>query len=628
MTKTLQERLAGLAERGIQAHRQNLKEDMCTQFADWREWIREYVTNAYDAGSTRVRVDGSLSEDGAHTIIRVTDNGKGMDAQGVTDFLTVYRSRKAACAGPAVGRHGIGKLCVAAIPGLLRFAMETSTGAECWAFETSSLLEDIPFDVVRRHDVPPAGTRFEITFETKIGLAEELTKLRAVLDRFVPFLPLDIIVDLPTETGEIEQQIVAADWLSSAGKLGMRHVLELREGRFDVTIGIGRPVHELYQSRVLIGQRYDLLAVDDEKVGLPHVTLRVDSAAFELPFGRHCLRNEEVLKPLARAIRRQVLAPFVRQLVALYREGALFGEVGVSPADVRDIVCTVLHHMPGLVPECARLRVFDDIDLALWSLAELELATERAGVLYRIKTAQAGVEYAVFGAPVMLRTQPRGGAAVLERAFDGRIVDLDNKQLVLEAPRGAGRQPGPREKRFEKHLRFHQRAHELADRKGQGKKKRNGSGGGRGAMTRLQQMLGICTEARDARRHADALRWRVSYLVGRDGTTACQSARMLVKDDTVVLNLYHPEVAQLVDLADAAPELAGHFGLAMAVSDPSRAVLSDLSKEARQDLILVDAIAKCTLGVDESQTPEDGGSAPVPPDEWIDFMMRVLDRKT
>lgn len=81
-----------IQKQGIQAHRQNIKQDMCAQFADPHEWIREYVVNAYDAGASYCFVSGKESDD-VITII-IEDDGHGMDRQGIIDFNTIYRSQK------------------------------------------------------------------------------------------------------------------------------------------------------------------------------------------------------------------------------------------------------------------------------------------------------------------------------------------------------------------------------------------------------------------------------------------------------------------------------------------------------------------------------------------------------
>ena len=125
-TRAIQRDLDLLTGEGIRADSARLKRDMCTQFADPREWIREYVTNAHDAGARRVHVSGRQA--GEQLTIVVEDDGHGMNRDAVIGFLTVYRSSKRG--DEPIGHHGIGKLSVAAIPGQSEFLMRTSTGSE------------------------------------------------------------------------------------------------------------------------------------------------------------------------------------------------------------------------------------------------------------------------------------------------------------------------------------------------------------------------------------------------------------------------------------------------------------------------------------------------------------------
>lgn len=62
VSRELVENLKSIAANGIQADSKRLKEDMCTQFADFREWIREYAVNAHDAGATYCEISGREDE--------------------------------------------------------------------------------------------------------------------------------------------------------------------------------------------------------------------------------------------------------------------------------------------------------------------------------------------------------------------------------------------------------------------------------------------------------------------------------------------------------------------------------------------------------------------------------------
>ncbi len=60
--ESLAEKLKEIQSTGIQADRQHLKRNMCTQFADYYEFIREYVVNAYDASATFCLIKVSETE--------------------------------------------------------------------------------------------------------------------------------------------------------------------------------------------------------------------------------------------------------------------------------------------------------------------------------------------------------------------------------------------------------------------------------------------------------------------------------------------------------------------------------------------------------------------------------------
>ena len=47
--QAIQKQLQGIEKAGIKADVPQLKRDMCAQFADPNEWIREFVVNASDA---------------------------------------------------------------------------------------------------------------------------------------------------------------------------------------------------------------------------------------------------------------------------------------------------------------------------------------------------------------------------------------------------------------------------------------------------------------------------------------------------------------------------------------------------------------------------------------------------
>jgi HSP90 family molecular chaperone len=184
---------------GITADRQRLKADLCTQFTDHREYLRELVTNACDAGANKVWI--TLAEAAGEFTVTVRDNGGGMHRQGVIDYLTLYRSRKSGDPERAIGRHGIGKLSVAAIPDQTRFALTTSTGREAWRLETGNLLADAPITIQPVRPTPRRGSHFAVSYKAQNELAKEVEHYQALLGRYLHHLPLRITLEWPAEQG-------------------------------------------------------------------------------------------------------------------------------------------------------------------------------------------------------------------------------------------------------------------------------------------------------------------------------------------------------------------------------------------------------------------------------------------
>ncbi len=593
--------LERLVSEGITADVQRLKKDMCTQFADPREWAREYVTNAHDAGAIHAWISGTEDREAGTVTIAVLDDGHGMTRKEVLGFMTVYRSTKREGGRRPIGVHGIGKLSVAAIPEQSGFAMTTSTGEECWQFQTGSLLDDEPIELEKVEPVPPRGTRFDITFRSTNGLGYELRQLRQVLVRYCRFLPFEVIV-YQEEEGRLQPTApVYEDWYTAGGRAQRSYNFSFRDKYYEVSFGLGSMANELYQNRVFITSSYRLLSQDlKEKLVLPKLQVRVDSPDFELPFGRHCLRDEAVLEPLARHLRENCLMDYMRMLFEHYLDDTL-DSIDARPEEVESIACRLLRHSESYRVLCQKIPMFLDVMGRRYSLQDLQLASSEVGVLYLESENGQGLDYAVFDAPVLCKHQPTGGLDFLKEHFSEQLVSLGLKDVVMEAPRGMAPKLGATEKAFQQHLRFHPRALELY-REATTKQEEKAKGvAGRLHLNMskkdMKKGLRMCQEAQDAQRDLETLRWRVAYLVGGDGRTPCHNRRFLVRDKTVVLNLFHSEVNGLLVLSAEAPELAGHWGLAMALTDPTQRLMEHLSHEAREDLILADAVAKCRSGM-------------------------------
>jgi len=305
---------------GIQAHYNNIKKDMCTQFADPDEWIREYVVNAYDAGATYCFITGK--EDEETIIIIIEDNGHGMGKQGIIDFNTIYRSAKKQGLVKTVGKHGIGKLSAAAIPGQCGFEMETSTGVECWRMKTGFLLDDTSLDLNRVEPVPPTGTQFKITFQKRYPVNRTLINLKNILIKYVRYLPIEIIIfgkSDPNQKKNIWPYNVKDTWADTTNFLVKTYEVSLGGSFFEIILTLDNRAHELYQNRVLISTDYNLFSYGlNRYYNISYLKIQVDSPNFELPFGRHCLSNEEILPVLSAYLRKTIVPDYFAYLRDLY----------------------------------------------------------------------------------------------------------------------------------------------------------------------------------------------------------------------------------------------------------------------------------------------------------------------
>lgn len=342
--------ISSFSEKGIQADRKHLIENIGAQFADFREWIREYVVNAFDAKATWCRITGQ--QDDEIITIYVDDNGHGMDEDGVLNFMTLFRSVKKGDQRKTIGHFGVGKASILAIPKLCSLSLRTSTGKESWLLNTHSLADDSPVTVKQFVPVPPNGTQFGISFqrEKEMNLQSELEKLGDILEKYVRYLPMTIMVqeDIPApESGKQQSKLrsINSDWSVEREFFRKRYSFTFDQKKYTATLSVGSMANELYQNDVLITDRYNLVSHDlkdnEEKFVVPHLRIRIDSPDFELPFGRHCLRNEYVLDDIARHIRNYILPDYFETLCFYYRENGLGNEEFLTE-QLEDIACCLI----------------------------------------------------------------------------------------------------------------------------------------------------------------------------------------------------------------------------------------------------------------------------------------------
>ncbi len=632
--ENLRRELRALEQSGIQMDSERLKENICSQFPEYRLWIREYIVNAFDAQARSCWVAGR--EDKETITITVTDDGSGMDREGVEAFMTKFRSLKHR-GEDAVGRFGIGSFSVAAIPGQCGFSMSTSTGQETWRMATGGLLDSRPVTVEQIAPVLPRGTTFAISFSSDgTTLTEELLRLQQLARAYLYHLPINIHFNLPSPARAGEPSAVQwnpGNWLEDpVEQFSRRYCFNLgaggKEYAFDVIMAIGPNREQIYQNRVLIAENredYDLLAQDLEarKVYVAHLSIRVESPHFDLPLGRHCLRNTDVLKPLARHLRERILPQYLGELADVYETGST-EEFMVRPSDIEDMISTWMATAPGSIPERSRrLRVFRSHNGKRLSYDDLSRGVDQYHALYLEATSSSGLDYTVFDAPVLSLDQPQGGLELIKRDFEAHLINLSMTDLVQEAPAQVRMELTPRQKRFSKMLGF---SCEVLQEYGQ--RHENSREEDNDLCARLFSNVpnGLLEKASEKAREVcqalEAIEWCVGFLVGRDGKKPCKAALFLCKGDRVVLNLYHSEIAKLVHLSEVAPNLAGHFATAMCLSAQGHnAILQHLAPEDREELIHLDAIRRCG----RKDSPPDTEPAPAKPENGASDQMKFKD---
>jgi hypothetical protein len=592
---TLEKALTEVISQGIDVDKEKLKKDMCAQFPDHRLYIREYVTNAYDAGANQCRIFGIEEE---KTIsISIEDDGCGMDRKGVMDFATIFRSVKRGNRN-AIGTYGIGKLSVAAIPGQISYKMTSSTGKEAWRLDAGCLIDNSPIRIERIEPLPDRGTSFEITFEKNSSLPEELNLLADVLQRYVKFLPIRIyIFELKMDSSGIPEQVrwvpyATADWTCDRERFPRQYQFSFNGQPFEVVLGLDMAVHEIYQKRVFISDNYDLVASglsDVQKI--PHLKIRVDSPAFELPFGRHRLQNEALLEPLSRYLRNQILPQFIEELINIYESSALSIHA-ISPDEVEAIACALMAFDTHPHYPWCNVPVFKVVNAPRISLTEMVQLSKLHGRLYLAEADYEPTDAAAFDAPVLSRHQPEGGLGILMNLLKERLVDLSGQDVALLAPIGSAPKLGKKELRFQEALRFNPLSQVLEEVRNSA---RSSFGDMPSSHNPIVPQSGIDHDEKTGIDHYEQIAtwtWRLGHLVNKDGQTACRKKRFLVDRASVVLNLYHKEVDLLLKLSEKAPALAAHWAVCMCLTE-GNLLMSHLSDETREDLLMLDAMARC-----------------------------------
>jgi|WetSurMetagenome_2_1015567.scaffolds.fasta_scaffold26322_2 hypothetical protein len=587
----LETELKTIQENGIQADRMNLKRNMHTQFADPFEFAREYVVNSYDAMATECYISGRETKETVTITIR--DNGKGMDFGRLQDYFKIFRSRKDYPDIRAIGRFGVGKMSVAAVPGLLIFRGITSTGNDCWQFETDTLIDDRPVKLERIEPVSPRGTKFEITIIKTISLSDLLSKIYDILYKYVRHLKIDVFFDLPEvdeQQNPIRRKLTKGIWNYEPKSLGMEYQFFIDNYSVDVVMGIGIQEHELYQNKVFITSKYNLLSFGfNKEITVPNLMIRINSEAFELTFGRHCLSNETLLVGLANELRESVLPRYFNYLMDRYNEDLIMH----SP-EIIGMIDEMVVGLLALNPdsrEWSNFPLFNIYGNNRISFLQLSQDISKNGLVYIEASENGGTDYSMFNAPVLKQNQPAHALELLQKTFGQKVINLDLQDTVIEILNSKDLALSAAEKEFQKFLVF-QSKQDVIDRilktgninPGQNPDQYSD------IQEQLQDNLGICEEARIVDRDISSLNWKVNYLVERDGKTPCYSRKFLINDKIIILNLFHPEIRQFVELSSINARLSAHWAMAMCLSDPK--LMPHITPDAREDILLIDAMSR------------------------------------
>jgi hypothetical protein len=618
---SLDEKLRSIESTGIQADRQHLKRNMCTQFSDYYEFIREYVVNAYDASATFCLI--KVSEDENSLKIGIHDNGNGMNLERLKDFLTVFRSRKDNTVIKSVGRHGIGKLSVAALPGLTLFRAVTSTGSECHEFETDNFLEDQPIVIKKNRFIPPQGTLFEITIRKDTSALVLIEKLSDILNTYVRFLPISLrffVNDENWQKDTLNKSLTRDDWAYSTECYGRSYAIKLCGKPCEIVLGIGSGVHEIYQNRVFISAKYNLFSYGNpENIWIPNLMIRVDSEAFELPFGRHCLCNEEVLFELAKEIREKIMPAYFDFLTGHFDFKMCAGVLQILEKTDELTIGLLKFGHSGY--SWSHYPVFRMVEGGRLSMTELNKRIRESNCLYIEAAYNEGIDFSHFNAPVLSLEQPAGTIMLLESLYPEAIVNLNDEETVIELTLNENMQITKEQKRFESYLAFKPEMIDFGQFEISESQDSDIFRFRKSPVIKLSDYTGISEEARTANQDLLEIIWKVNYLVERDGATPCLRKKFMFRNNVITLNLFHSEIKEFIQMATLNPYLAAHWTMAMCLADNK--ILPHLSEDTREDILIIDAISR--LGNNRMPDPANDESGEIDRD-FMDFVRNCINR--
>ncbi len=95
----------------------------------------------------------------------------------------------------------------------------------------------------------------------------------------------------------------------------------------------------------------------------------------------------------------------------------------------------------------------------------------------------------------------------------------------------------------------------------------------------------------------------------------------MYRNNTITLNLFHPKSREFVQMSTINPGLAAHWAIAMCLADNK--ILPHVSEEAREDLLIIDAITR--MGNNQVPDPRKDESGDFDR-EFMDFVRNCINR--
>ncbi|NJK86561.1 MAG: hypothetical protein HC906_11920 [Bacteroidales bacterium] len=259
-------------------------------------------------------------------------------------------------------------------------------------------------------------------------------------------------------------------------------------------------------------------------------------------------------------------------------------------------------------------NVHNGTRISFHQLAEI---VSKYGKIYIESAESEGADYDQFDAPVLKKDQPKGSLDLIQELFGQKMINLNRDDTVIEAPLNNKYTLTAEEKNFEKFL-FFQPKKEVLDHI-IGNENKAGLNIKRDVQKEIEQCIGICEEAKVVERELSSLAWKVNYLVERDGKTPCISRKFIVREKKIILNLFHPEIRDFVELSCINPKLSAHWAIAMCLSDQK--LFPHITPDAREDILLIDAMSR----INDGQFIHEQTSASIN-DQFLDFLRNCKNK--